>query len=225
MYKILIVEDDKLLNEGVAFSLKKNGFDVVSAFCAEDIEDYNYENIDLILLDVNLSGKSGIELCRYIRKKYNVPIIFLTVKNTEKDILEGFRSGADDYITKPFSLLVLQERINAIFRRSSKDKKNVYINNDLYFDFDKMHFSKNNKELSLTRTESKILYLFIKNKGTVLTRLKIIENIWDINGEFIDENTLNVNIRRLRRKIEDDSSNPKYIKTVFGVGYIWSDEK
>lgn len=225
MYKILIVEDDKLLNEGITFALRKYGFNTVSAFSSEDAEKYNFIDIDLIILDINLPGKNGIELCTEIRKKGSIPIIFLTAKDAEMDVVEGFRCGGDDYITKPFSLLILKERINAILKRRSHAKSdNIYVCDNLMFDFDKMVFTKNDKKLSMTATEGKLLKLFTENKGRVLTRTDILSKVWDIDGEFVDENTLSVNIKRLRNKIEDDSSKPRFIKTVFGIGYIWSDE-
>lgn len=223
MITILIIEDDKLLNEGISFALKNEGYNILSAYNGEQAIKLLDNSINLIILDINLPGKSGIEICKYIRKEMSTPIIFLTAKDTEEDIVNGFKVGGDDYITKPFSLPILKERIKAILNRV-KTENHIYSFKDIIFDFDKLCLTKNGVEIPITKVEVKLLELFIKNKGKVLTRAQILEKIWDIDGDFIDENTVNVNIRRLRTKIEDDPSNPAFIKTVFGIGYMWSDD-
>lgn len=223
MMTILIIEDDELLNEGIAFALKNEGYNILSAYNGEQAIKLLDNSINLIILDINLPDKSGIDFCKYIRKEMNTPIIFLTAKDTEEDIVKGFKAGGDDYITKPFSLPILKERIKAVLKRGTI-QSNIYSFNGLKFDFHKLCLSKNDVEIPITRIEVKLLELFIKNKGKVLTRDQILNKIWDIDGDFVDENTVNVNIRRLRTKIEDDPSNPVFIKTVFGIGYIWSDD-
>ena len=225
MSTILIIEDDKLLNEGVSFSLQSEGYIVLSAYNGKQaVELLNY-NPDLIILDINLPDKNGITLCEYIREDINVPIIFLTAKDTEEDIVNGFKAGGDDYITKPFSLPILKERIKAVMKRRIIQGDSVYYYKDIIFDFNKLKFIKDDVEIPITATEVKLLELFIQNKGKVLTRTQILDKIWDIDGDFVDENTISVNIRRLRAKIEDDPSNPIFIKTVFGIGYIWGDDR
>ncbi len=222
--KILIIEDDKLLNEGIAFSLKNDGYDIFQAFNGEEAKSLLDRRPNLIILDINLPDTSGFKLCTYIRESINTAIIFLTAKDTEEDTIKGFKVGGDDYVTKPFSLPVLKERIKAVLNRSKKDN-NYYVWRDISFDFNKLILTKNNQEIPLTATEIKLIQLFIKNRGRVLTRNQILDRVWEIEGDFIDENTLNVNIRRLRKKIEDDPTKPTIIKTVFGIGYIWGDER
>lgn len=225
MSTILIIEDDKLLNEGVSFSLQSEGYIVLSAYNGKQAMELLNYNPDLIILDINLPDKNGITLCEYIREDINVPIIFLTAKDTEEDIVNGFKAGGDDYITKPFSLPILKERIKAVMKRRIIQGDSVYYYKDIIFDFNKLKFIKDDVEISITATEVKLLELFIQNKGKVLTRTQILDKIWDIDGDFVDENTISVNIRRLRAKIEDDPSNPIFIKTVFGIGYIWGDDR
>lgn len=222
MSTILIIEDDKLLNEGISFALKNKGHSVLSSHNNRDAKKMLNDKVDLILLDINLPDGDGIDICKYIRKEMSTPIIFLTAKDTEEDIVEGFKAGGDDYITKPFSLPILKERIKAVLKRGTA-QGNIYNFKELKFDFDKLSLTKNDLEIPITKIEVKLLELFIENKGKVLTRTQILEKIWDIDGNFIDENTVSVNIRRLRTKIEDDPSNPIFIKTVFGIGYIWGD--
>lgn len=222
MSTILIIEDDKLLNEGISFALKNEGYSVLPSHNNRDAKKMLNDKVDLILLDINLPDGDGIDICKYIRKEMSMPIIFLTAKDTEEDIVRGFKAGGDDYITKPFSLAILKERIKAVLKRGTA-QGNIYNFKELKFDFDKLSLTKNDLEIPITKIEVKLLELFIENKGKVLTRTQILEKIWDIDGDFIDENTVSVNIRRLRTKIEDDPSNPIFIKTVFGIGYIWGD--
>ena len=222
MSTILIIEDDKLLNEGISFALKNEGYNVLSSHNNREAKKMLNDKVDLILLDINLPDGDGIDICKYIRKEMSMPIIFLTAKDTEEDIVRGFKAGGDDYITKPFSLPILKERIKAVLKRGTA-QGNIYNFKELKFDFDKLSLTKNDLEIPITKIEVKLLELFIENKGKVLTRTQILEKIWDIDGDFIDENTVSVNIRRLRTKIEDDPSNPIFIKTVFGIGYIWGD--
>lgn len=222
MSTILIIEDDVLLNEGISFALRSEGYSILSAYNGEQAIGLLNNNVNLIILDINLPDKSGIDICKNIRNEINTPIVFLTAKDTEEDIVKGFKVGGDDYITKPFSLPILKERIKAILKRGVE--QNIYCFKNLKFDFDKLSLSKNDIKIPVTKIEMKLLELFIKNKDRVLTREQILDKIWDIDGDFVDENTVSVNIRRLRTKIEDNPSNPSFIKTVFGIGYIWGDD-
>lgn len=224
MYSILIVEDDKMLNQGIAFNLQFDGFNVISAFTLKEAkEKLSENNIDMILLDGNLPDGSGFDFCKSIRDKYLNPIIFLTACDMELDIITGFRIGADDYITKPFSINILKERIAAVFRRYGKSStvSNIVKSGEFEFDFDKMTIMKNYENIVLGPTEYKILKKLVTSKGDVLTRQALLEEIWE-NDEFIEEHALTVNINRLRSKIEDNPSKPKYIKTVYGIGYAWA---
>lgn len=224
MSTILIIEDDKMLNEGISFALKSQGYSILSAYNGEQAKRLLNRSVDLIILDINLPDRNGIDICEHIRKEMSIPIVFLTAKGTEEDIINGFKAGGDDYITKPFSLPILKERIKALLKRV-KDRNHIYSFKNLIYDFEKLSLRKNDLEIPITAIEVKLLELFIKNKGKVLTRTQILDNIWDIDGDFVDENTISVNIRRLRAKIEDNPSNPIFIKTVFGIGYIWSDDR
>ncbi|GAA0077357.1 response regulator transcription factor [Clostridium sp. CTA-5] len=225
MATILIVEDDKMLNKGLTFSMKQSGYNVKSAFTSrEGSKIFLEDKIDLIILDINLPDKSGLDLCEEIRQMSDKPILFLTANDTEQDIIKGFKTGCDDYIAKPFSIEILKQRINAVLRRSEIKEENVYKRENIKINFDKMEVSKNNEIVRLTAKEYKLLELLCKNKGKVLKRETILEKLWDVNGEFIDDNSLSVTVKRLRQKIEEDNKNPEYIITVFGIGYIWSDE-
>lgn len=223
MGKILIVDDDKDLNNGLCFAIKRENYDTVSAFDYYEAKKIINENdIMLAIIDINLPQKNGIDLCVEIKKLKSIPIIFLTAKDSEDDILKGFKCGCDDYISKPFSVPILIQRINAVLRRNKNN--NLYEKEDLKIDFDKMEVYKNNECINVTKKEFELLDMLCKNRGKVIKRNNIIEKLWDVNEEFIDSNTLSVTIKRLRQKIESDSKNPKFIVTVFGIGYTWGYE-
>lgn len=179
--------------------------------------------IDLLLLDINLPDGNGVDFCKEIREKVNFPIVFFTANDTEEDMVKGFESGCDDYIAKPFSVEVLKHKVNAILRRKDTLSKNIFQYKDLKIDFDRMAVLIADKEINLTATEYKLLELLAKNKGRVVTKEILLEKLWDNNGNFVDENTLSVNIRRLRKKLESDTKNPQYIITVFGIGYTFGE--
>lgn len=224
MGNILIVEDDKILNKGVSFALKKEGYNIISAYTKEEGEFYILNNeIDFLLLDINLPDGNGLDLCNEIRSKVNFPIVFFTANDTEEDMVRGFESGCDDYIAKPFSVALLKHKISSILRRNTISNKDIFNYKSLKIDFGRMSVSESGKDISLTSTEYKLLEILAKNKGKVLTKQLLLEQIWDNNNNFVDENTLSVNIRRLRKKIEGDSKNPKYITTVFGIGYVFGE--
>lgn len=226
MALILIVEDDKILNKGITFSMKQRGYEVISVFNGRDASRVLLENkIDLIILDINLPDKSGLDLCAEIRENFDKPILFLTAKDTEQDIIKGFQAGCDDYISKPFSIEVLKQRISAVLRRSEAKEENVYKSGTIKINFDKMEVTKESEIIKLTPKEYKLLELLVKNCGKVLKRENILEKLWDVNGEFVDANSLSVTVKRLRQKIEEDIKNPKYVITVFGIGYMWSEDR
>lgn len=222
MSKILIVEDDKLLNSGVKFALEKEEYNVVDTYnFQQGYTAFLQQNFDLVLLDINLPDMSGSKLCEEIRKNSQVPIIFITAKDTENNIIDGFKLGCDDYISKPFSIEILKQRIIAVLRRTVSMDKQLFTYEDITIDYCKMEVRKAGVHIKLTATEYKLLDLLVKNSGQVLTRETLLERLWDAGGNFVDENALSVNIRRLRQKIEDDSKKPKYIITVFSIGYTW----
>ena len=221
MKNILIVEDDKLLNRGVSFALKKEGYNTISVYTKQEAKNAISENhIDFLLLDIGLPDGSGLDLCSEIKNQIDFPIVFFTANDTEEDMIRGFESGCDDYISKPFSIEVLKFKINAILKRSDIKAKKLFVYKDLNIDFDSKNVYKRNEEIKLSVTEYKLLELLCKNKGIAMTKEVLLDKLWDYNGNYVDDNTLSVNVRRLRKKIEDDPKNPEYIVTLFGIGYI-----
>ncbi|MEG2409292.1 response regulator transcription factor, partial [Lactococcus sp.] len=212
---------DKSLNRGISFKLNKEGYCVHTAFnIQEAMKIFNENKIDLILSDVGLPDGNGFNFCEKIRKSSNVYIIILTALDQEIDIVTGYDIGADDYITKPFSLIVLISKVNAFMKRvSEKRSESCIICEDLDFNYTDGKLVKDNIDLLLSKTEVKLLKILMENSCQVITKETLLESLWDIDGNFIDENTVAVNIRRLRQKVEDDASNPQYIKNVRGVGY------
>ncbi len=222
MAKILIVEDDELLCRGLAFALEKEGYEIVTAgSCAAGHDALLYGGVDLALLDINLPDKSGAALCDELRKTSELPFIFITANDTDQHMVRGFQLGCDDYIPKPFSVDVLKQRVKAVLRRAVIVDKDVFHSGDIRVDFQQMTVKKHGDPVKLTATEYRLLELLVKNKGQVLTRHLLMERLWDASGNFVDENALSVNIRRLRQKLEDDPKKPIYIITVFGIGYTW----
>lgn len=224
MKRILIIEDDISLSSGLRFDLETEKYLVNTAYSAKEALDFIYKKeYDLLLVDVNLPDENGFELCRKIKIQKDIPVIFLTARDLENDQLQGFDLGADDYITKPFSMPLLRKRVSAVLKRAHRNTMDIYDDGFLLIDFRKLTASAGNKAVTLTPTEYKILKLFIANIGTVLTRQIILEKVWDNDGNFVDEHALTVNINRLRLKIETDEH--KYIKTIYGMGYQWAGEK
>ncbi len=220
MERILIVEDDVIIGGGVKQFLKRKGY---TTYYAENIAQARKlleMQFDLVLLDINLPDGSGLDFCKELHS--SIPIIFLTANDTEENIIEGFQCGCDDYISKPFSVEILYRRITAVLKRShNEQQKETFTYHNLSIDFAKMTVTISNKPVKLSVTEYKLLELLIKNKGQVMTRNRILEKIWDCDENYIDENTLNVHIRRLRKKIENDPKNPQFVITVFGIGYTF----
>ncbi|WP_291561733.1 MULTISPECIES: response regulator transcription factor [unclassified Clostridium] len=228
MVKILLVEDDATLAMGMEYTLKNEGFDVTVAStlkeARESIENYN---IDLVLLDLMLPDGSGYELCRELRKKSNTPIIFLTASDEEANVVMGLDMGGDDYISKPVRIGELISRIKAVLRRYEKNssyRSNKLHSGDITIELLSNRVMKNDVEIILTSLEYKLLISLIQNPKVVLSRSQILEKIWDVGGEFVDDNTLSVYVRRLREKIEDDPAKPEYIITMRAVGYKWNKE-
>ncbi len=225
MYSILIVEDDIIINGGIKVYLEKQGYEAVSVYTVSEARAQLTKAFSLILLDINLPDGNGLELCREIRNTSDTPVIFLTANDTEENMIEGFEYGCDDYISKPFSVGILGQRIKAVIRRSSANNRNpdLFSFKGLTVDFRRMSVTSEGEPVKLSATEYKLLKLLIKNKGQVLTRTVLIEKIWDCAENYIDENTLSVHIRRLRQKLEPDPKNPVYIITVFGIGYTFGE--
>ena len=231
METILVIEDDEGLNRGICFSLNKEGYQAIAAKDLSEGNLYFQTNpVDMILLDINLPDGDGFALCKEIRDSSNIPIIILTARDMETDEIIGFEVGADDYITKPFSLSVLKVRIAALLRRSLIHKEELPQQRFQWLTASNIRLCKDNRkvyrdedEVELSATEFKLLRLFMEHKGQLLLKEQILEAIWDAEANFVEENTLPVNIRRLRKKLEEDASQPRLIKTVHGMGYIWNE--
>ena len=211
--KILIVEDDKSLNNGIALSL--NTYECERAYSLAEARSFLDNSVSLIILDINLPDGSGLDFCREVRQTSKTPVIFLTANDMEHDIVAGLELGADDYITKPFSLAVLRARVNAVLRRGANENS-VFRINKMFFDFDKPEFFADGRQIELSKTEQKLLKLFVKNIGVTLSRETLIDRIWSDGAEFVEGNALSVTVKRLREKLPGAP-----IKTVYGIGYIW----
>ena len=219
---VLILEDDIDLAEGIELSLQSEELNfVICSTIADARTVIPKQKIDLMIFDINLPDGNGLEFCREVKQKVSIPIALLTAKDMELDIVKGLESGADDYIIKPFRLMVLRVRIRALLRRSSARNEPEYKDSIFLFRFETMEFYKNGISIELSKTEQRILYLLISNPNIIITRERLLEWVWPEGTEYVEDNALSVAIRRLRDKLEDDSSNPQYIKTVYGKGYMW----
>ena len=215
--KILIIEDDSTIRSGLKYCLEAEGYEIEESSTAnESLKKIN--SSDLILLDVNLPDKSGFELLPEIKKIKNVPIIFLTANDLEIDIVSGLESGADDYITKPFSLAVLRARVSAVARRN-KNVPASFKSGKFQFNFAEMIFLVDNQPVELSKTEQRLLRLLVENAGQILSRDFLLDRVWQ-GAEFVEENALSVTIKRLRTKLAGAP-----IKTVYAIGYLWEKEK
>lgn len=219
MQRILLVEDDKSIIESLSQYLEGEGFQLKSVNGQRDaLEIINKEAFDIVLLDLSLADGNGYGVCLEIKKMLDIPVIFLTASGDETSVVAGFEMGADDYIPKPFRPRELVSRIKNVLRRYNK-KSNVTLIEDLKVDLDKGQVSREGEEIYLSALEYRLLVIFIQNRGILLSRNKLLDDIWDIAGDFVNDNTLTVYIKRLREKIEKDPANPTIIKTVRGRGY------
>jgi len=225
MKQILIIEDDENLCRGIAFTFEKDGYSVIKANTLKSgYINFEKHKVDMVILDLGLPDGNGLELCRNIREKTNTPIIMLTACDLETDEVSGFMAGADDYVTKPFSLSVLRARVEAVFRRTEAKENHFIHSGGFRLDIAGCKLFKNNDEIIISATEFRLLHYFMSNAGQVLTKEKILAALWDNQGVFVDENTLSVNISRLRAKIGDEPKNSTVLKTIHGMGYVWVKE-
>ena len=219
MKYLLIAEDDTALREGLAVALQNDDLSVrTAADLAEARRILRDHTFDLLLLDVNLPDGSGIDLCREVTAVQDVPVIFLTVRDAEIDEVTAFRAGACDYVKKPFSLTILQERIAAALRKRSPN--HIYEDARFRFDFTELTFAADGKRIDLSSTEQKLLAVFCNHKGQILERQMLVDKIWSCDSDCIDENALSVTVKRLRDKLGTDC-----IGTVYGMGYVWKGAK
>lgn len=225
--KLFILEDDAAIAMGLSYSLKNEGYDVTVAKNVKSAyEILNKETFSLYILDLTLPDGSGYDVCREIKKRGDLPVIFLTAYDDEVNVVMGLELGADDYISKPFRVKELLARIKSVLRRYSKDSPDGIVSvGSIKVNTNEAKIYKNGTEIILTAMEYKLLLIFINNRGKVLSRQRLLEDIWDVAGDFVNDNTLTVYIKRLRDKIEEDPAKPQIIKTVRGLGYILDDEK
>jgi len=228
MSRILLLEDDISLIEGLQYALEKNGYEIEVARSVREAKERLREAFDLLLLDVALPDGTGFDVCESVRKNGNqVPVIFLTAADDEMSIVRGLDGGGDDYVTKPFKLGELCSRIHALLRRAGlpKEEASLLRSGNITIDLNKSQVFDHDKELELTRAEYRLLCLLVRNEGIIVSRNRILEELWDNGGSFVDDNTLSVYIRRLREKVEKDPSVPERLATVRGFGYRWNEER
>lgn len=223
MKKILIVEDDTLLNRTLGYNLTSDGYAVTSAYNYKDaVQHLKDKEFDIALLDINLPDGNGLDLCEEIRGRgQHTYIIFITANDKESDMLKGYEAGGADYVTKPFSVMVLCKKIAAVFANMELrvPRHDLFDDGVLKIDFSEQSASLAGESLDFTPKEYRTLFLFVKNPRIILTKRQILEKLWDIDGDFVDEHTLTTIISRIRKKIETDEH--KYIKTAYGMGYQW----
>ena len=224
MARILVVEDDEILRNGIVFALTREGHQVKTAGSLSGMRGQLEGALDLVILDVSLPDGDSRDFLPCLRKENQVPVIFLTARNTEKDMIAGFDAGADDYITKPFSVPLLLRRIQAVLNRSGDRGGQGFCTGSLRYDFAGKELVIGGTRVALTPTELRLLELFLNNRRQVLTREMLLARVWDDKENYVEEKALAVNIRRLREKIEEDPGKPCRIKTVFGIGYKWEEQ-
>lgn len=222
MKNILIIEDDSALTTGLCRALSSGEIHTAGCHCLREARTMlQAGGFALILLDVNLPDGNGFDFLKEIKSRFSIPVILLTANDMETDIVAGLELGADDYITKPFSLAVLRARVNTALRRKNPEKTSASFLTDCYsFDFDKMEFFYNGIKTELSKTEQKLLRLLVENAGITLSRDKLIDMVWTDGAEYVDENALSVTVKRLRDKLNAQD----HIKTVYGIGYVWKKE-
>uniref|UniRef100_UPI00405732EA response regulator transcription factor n=1 Tax=Acetatifactor sp. TaxID=1872090 RepID=UPI00405732EA len=218
MKQILLLEDDQNLNRGICLKLSKEGYQVWSAYTIREAEEiFEKESIDLVISDITLPDGSGMDFGRVIRAKSNVLLIYLTAMNQEIDIVNGYDAGADDYITKPFSVNILTSKVNAFMRRLNGQEEGVLRTGDIEVSVKDMQVKKSGTLIPLSKTELQLLIYLLENAGHILSKENILDKVWGLDGQFVDDNTVTVNISRLKNKLGTE-----YIANVRGLGYLWT---
>lgn len=222
MIKILIVEDDAMIASGLSYALEQEGYEVKTADCvAEARQVIDRENFSMAILDITLPDGTGYELCKLIKSRMDLPILFLTACDDEVNVVMGLDMGADDYVTKPFRIRELISRIKTILRRYGRrpDESNDFVIKNIRVDLKMAKVFRDGNPVEMTAMEYRLLLTMINHKGQVLTRNQLLEGIWDVAGDFVNDNTLTVYIKRIREKLENDPAHPELIQTVRGMGY------
>lgn len=218
MTKIAIIEDDIGLNRGIALALQRDGYEFYPFYALREVK--NVDQMDLVILDINLPDGSGLEYLRRLREHSQVPVLILTANDSEMDEVSGLELGAQDYMTKPFGLMVLRVRVEKILRQSIRPS--VCTVGELQLDFAGMEFRRAGRKVELSRTEQRLLHILVENAGQTVSRERLLDYVWQ-DGAYVDENALSVTVKRLRDKLETDGR--KYIHTVYGIGYVWKDKE
>lgn len=220
--RIFVLEDDEAIGIGLSYTLESEKYEVTLVkTVSEAKKTVENKEFDLYILDLTLPDGNGYEVCSLIKSKGDLPVIFLTAYDDEINVVTGFELGADDYISKPFRVRELLARVKSVLRRYSKDNADGIVKiGELTVNTAEARVLLRGEEVILTAMEYRLLLSFVNNRGTVLTRRKLLEEIWDVDGDFVNDNTLTVYIKRLRDKIENDPNDPQYIKTVRGMGYL-----
>lgn len=221
--KVLVVEDDALLNKALCRAFVNAGYDAQGAASVREAKEYMKDGVSLMVIDVGLPDGDGFSLCRQVRERGDIPVIFLTARDDETDMLRGFDCGADDYLVKPFPMPVLLRHAQAVLRRAGREEAQTFCYEDLMVDFERKQVIVGGKAVSLTRKEYSLLELLVRNRKKVVTKQMMLELVWDEEGSFVEENTVNVTLFRLRKKIEPDPANPIYVRNVFGIGYTFGE--
>lgn len=222
---IQIVEDDRALSEGIVLALKETGMEFIqNTNIRRARETFEQTVPELIILDINLPDGSGYDYLKWVRERSLTPVLILTANDMEIDEVMGLTLGADDYMMKPFSLAVLRARIQALLRRGNSRSTDIYEEDGFRFDFGRLIFTKNGREIVLSINEQRLLKILTENRGRVLTRNVLIDRLWSDSGEYVDENALSVTVNRLRSKLEDKNNSASYIQTVYRQGYMWKKE-
>lgn len=218
MKKILLLEDDENLNRGISLKLTKEGYEVFGAYSIREAADiFEREAVDLVISDITLPDGSGLDFGRAVRKKSSALLIYLTAMDQEIDIVNGYDTGADDYITKPFSVNILTSKVNAFMRRLNEKNDGLLVSGDIVVSVKEMQVKKSGVPVSLSKTELQLVIYFLENAGRVLSKEQILDKVWGFDGQFVDDNTVTVNISRIKSKLGSEC-----IANVRGLGYVWT---
>ena len=218
MKKILLLEDDESLNRGISLKLSKEGYRVLSAHTIREAKAiFEKEKIDLVISDITLPDGNGLDFGKAVREKSDVLLIYLTAMDQEIDIVNGYDTGADDYITKPFSVNILTSKVNAFMRRLNENLDEILLSEEIEVSIKKMQVKKAGKPIVLSKTELQLLIYLLENAGHILSKENILDKIWGLDGQFVDDNTVTVNISRLKNKLGTEC-----IANVRGLGYLWT---
>lgn len=221
--KVIIVEDDVSLNRALCKAFANAGYEAEGASSIREAKNLLEDGVALMIIDIGLPDGEGFTLCRHVRENGDIPVIFLTARDDEADMLRGFDCGADDYLVKPFPIAVLLRHAQAVLRRMGEEDGNIFSYEGLSIDFERKQVTSQGEAVNLTPKEYNLLEMLVRNRKQVITKQMMLEQLWDEQGSFVEENTVNVTLSRLRKKIEPDPANPVYIKNVFGLGYTFGE--